>query len=94
MGSYIDAGRQFAIARVNIQDLEAGDLKTSWALEKRHKALTEEQSSAFFRAVPIGILLSSVQGAWDVSDELNQLFPDYTFEKIGDFLASVWDGKL
>lgn len=43
--------------------------------------------------VTIGILLSSTKGAWDVSDELNQLFPDYTFDKVENFLAKVWNGK-
>ncbi|KAF1811993.1 NAD(P)-binding protein [Eremomyces bilateralis CBS 781.70] len=83
----------FAVEKVQSQDLEAGDLKTSWALEARHQAVSENQAAGFLTAVPIGILLSSTKGAWDVSDELNQLFPDYEFVGIRDFLANVWDGR-
>ncbi|KAJ9614316.1 hypothetical protein H2200_002452 [Cladophialophora chaetospira] len=86
-------GRSFTIDQVKSQDLEAGSLNTSWALEKRHQAVSEEQSSDFAKKVSIGILLSSIKGAWDVSDELNQLFPDHKFEKADHFLESVWKGK-
>lgn len=78
---------------MQLHDLEAGALKTSWSLEKEHRAVTDEQSPGLLAKVPIGILLSSVEGAWDVSDEFNQLFPDYKIEAIEHFLAKVWDGK-
>ena len=78
---------------MKLEDLEAGILTTSWALEKRHQAVSEEQYSAFVKSVTIGTLLSSTKGAWDVSDELNQLFPDYRFDKMEDFLAKVWSGE-
>lgn len=78
---------------MELHDLEAGVLKTSWSLEKEHRAVTDEQSPGLLTKVPIGILLSSVKGAWNVSDEFNRLFPDYKFEAMEDFLAKVWDGK-
>jgi hypothetical protein len=62
-------------------------------LEKRHQAVSDEQYTSFVKTVSIGILLSSTKGAWDVSDELNQLFPDYKFDKMEDFLSRVWNGK-
>lgn len=68
-------------------------MNTTWALEKRHQAVTEEQHASFVKIVSIGILLSSVKGAWDVSDDINQLFPDYEFDGTGDFLTKVWKGK-
>lgn len=76
-----------------MEDLEAGNLHTAWALDERHPAVPEEQYMFFVKTVTIGILLSSAKGAWDVSDELNQLFPDHKFNKIGEFLARVWNGK-
>ncbi|KAI3391876.1 hypothetical protein diail_6675 [Diaporthe ilicicola] len=83
----------FTLDKVKIQDLQAGVLTTSWAFGKRHRAVTDEQSFDLFTKVPIGMLLSSVQGAWDVSDEFNQLFPDYKFDELEGFLTKVWDGK-
>lgn len=78
---------------MELQDLQAGCLKTSWTLGEKHQAVADEQSSDLLTKVPIGILLSSVKGAWDVSDDFNQLFPDYKFDGIEDVLAKVWDGK-
>lgn len=45
------------------------------------------------KIVVTGVFLSSLEGGWDVSDELNQLFPNYEFAKMEDFLAKVWNGK-
>lgn len=87
------AGRPFTIDKVKLEDLEAGILKTSWTLEKRHRAVSEEQSDRLRKAVSIGILLSSIEGAWDVSSELNQLFHDHEFEKAEEFLSRIWKGK-
>ncbi|KAL9070248.1 MAG: hypothetical protein Q9157_005868 [Trypethelium eluteriae] len=86
-------GRPFTVDNAKKEDLESGTLNTSWALEKRHPAVSEEQYAGFGKTVSIGILLSSIKGACDVSDELNQLFPDYSFNKIEDFLTRVWKGK-
>ena len=44
-------------------------------------------------SVLAGVLLSSAKGCWDVSDEWNQLMPDYEFTEIEDFLGKVWEGK-
>lgn len=91
--AYRNAGSPFTVDKVKVQDLEAGSLETSWTLGRKHRAVTNEQSSDLSTKVPIGILLSSVNGAWDVSDEFNQLFPDYKFDDLEGFLNKVWDGK-
>ncbi|KAI1074522.1 hypothetical protein F5B20DRAFT_563081 [Whalleya microplaca] len=86
-------GCPFTVDKVNVEDLEAGCLKTSWGLETVHQAVPEDQASALLKAVSIGILLSSAKGAWDSSDELNQLLPDYRFTLAEDFLLKVWEVK-
>ncbi|KAI3342334.1 hypothetical protein F4824DRAFT_512072 [Ustulina deusta] len=87
-------GRPFAIEKVKAEDLEAGELKTSWSLEAVHQAVPDGQAQALLKAVCIGTLLSSSKGAWDTSDEMNQLSPDYEFTLIEDFLSKVWGEKL
>ncbi|KAI0377878.1 NAD(P)-binding protein [Hypomontagnella monticulosa] len=93
----VEIGRRvrgsFAVDKVKVEDLEAGELKTSWGLEAVHKAVSADQASALLKAVSIGILLSSTKGVWDISDEWNQLLPDYMFTSIEDFLGEVWSGK-
>lgn len=89
-------GGPFAIDRVKLEDLEAGNLKTSWSLGKRHPCFTEDkadQLADMLRTVLIGTLLSSAKGAWDVSDAFNQLLPGYKFTQVEDFLTEVWEGK-
>lgn len=86
-------GRQFSIEKVEFEDLEAGILNTSWALEKKHQAVPDDQYKSFVKAATIGFLLSSIKGAWNVSDELNRIYPDYEFDKAETFLDEVWTGK-
>ncbi|KAK8041081.1 NAD(P)-binding protein [Apiospora phragmitis] len=86
-------GRPFDVGEVKLEDLEAGELKSSWNLEAVHSAVSQDQESAFQKAVSIGFLLSSIKGAWDSSDEMNQMFPDYKFTSAEMFLKKVWEGK-
>ncbi|KAH8822016.1 hypothetical protein F5884DRAFT_769710 [Xylogone sp. PMI_703] len=86
-------GRAFTVDKVKIEDLEAGNLKTSWGLEAVHQAVAADQAAAMLRAVVIGMLLSSSKGAWDISDEWNRILPDYEFTPIEGFLTKVWEGK-
>jgi hypothetical protein len=78
---------------VKLEDLEAGNLKTSWTLEARHSSVSEEQAASMLKAVLIGTLLSGAKGAWAVSDECNQILPDHKFTQIEDFLNMVWKDK-
>ncbi|OBT73192.1 hypothetical protein VF21_08702 [Pseudogymnoascus sp. 05NY08] len=87
-------GLPFAIDTVKLEDLEDGNLKTSWTLETRHPSVSEEQAAEALKSVLISTLLSGVKGAWDVSDEFNQILPEYKFTQMEDFLAKVWEDKL
>ncbi|KAK3373866.1 hypothetical protein B0T24DRAFT_553527 [Lasiosphaeria ovina] len=86
-------GRPFTIDKVKLEDLQAGVLKTPWILARKHSVVSDEQAPEFSTAVPIGMMLTSVSGAWDVGDEFNRLFPDYQFTQMEPFLADVWEGK-
>ncbi|RDW65624.1 hypothetical protein BP5796_10316 [Coleophoma crateriformis] len=83
-------GRPFTVEKVEVEDLENGILKTSWKLESSHPSVTGDQVEKMLKAVLIGTLLSSAKGAWDVSDEINQLLPDFEFTQLEDFLTEVW----
>lgn len=78
---------------MTLEDLEAGNLKTSWTLETSHSSVAEDQAADFMKSTLIGTLLSGAKGAWAVSDEFNRILPDYKFTQIEDFLAKVWEGK-
>lgn len=93
----IDIGRRIRgsidVTKVKAEDLQAGDLKSSWGLQAVHHAVPDDQAQALLKQVAIGFLLSSSKGAWDVSDDFNQIFPDYEFTSTEDFLTKVWKGK-
>ncbi|EPS35796.1 hypothetical protein H072_10797 [Dactylellina haptotyla CBS 200.50] len=86
-------GHAFNVEKVQIDDLNAGELKTSWGLEAVHRAVSQGDAAELLKSVSIGILLSSLKGAWDVSEDFNKLFPDYQFSSAETFLRNVWVGK-
>jgi hypothetical protein len=87
-------GSPFTVEKVQLDDLKAGELNTSWGLEAVHHAVSQDEAAALLKMVSIGILLSSTKGAWDVSDDLSKLFPDHQFTPIEEFLKKVWGGKI
>lgn len=93
----VDIGRKIRgsidVTKVKVEDLEAGNLKSSWGLQAVHHAVPDDQAQALLKQVAIGFLLSCLKGAWNVSDDFNQIFPDYEFTSIEDFLTKVWEGK-
>ncbi|KAI1177699.1 NAD(P)-binding protein [Nemania sp. FL0916] len=86
-------GRPFTVESLAAEDLEAGELKAPWSLEAVHQAVSDDQAQALLKMVCIGTLLSSSKGAWESSDEMSRLFPDYKFTTIEEFLSRVWEGK-
>ena len=86
-------GHPFTIDKVKLEDLENGNLTASWTLEASHPTVTGDQVDKMVKTVLIGTLIGSAKGAWNVSDEVNKLLPDFRFTQIEDFLAKIWHGK-
>lgn len=62
-------------------------------MQAAHKAVTDHDAEAvatMLNQVAIGMLLSAVEGAWNVSDELNRMFPAYEFQSPEEFLMKAW----
>ncbi|KAL1604027.1 hypothetical protein SLS60_005619 [Paraconiothyrium brasiliense] len=89
-GEWPEVDRPFAVEKVKLEDLEKDILTSSWGLEVPHKAVSAEAAEQMLKQVTIGMLLSTAKGAWEGSDEINQLFPEYRFTPIENFLARVW----
>ncbi|KAK7183548.1 hypothetical protein PSPO01_10507 [Paraphaeosphaeria sporulosa] len=83
-------GGQFAVEKVKLEDLEKGNLASSWGLEVPHKAVSQEEAQRMLKQVTIGMLMSTAKGAWEGSNELGQMFPTYVFTGVEEFLAGVW----
>jgi hypothetical protein len=59
---------------VKLEDLSAGNLKTSWKLEASHPSVAEDQAANLLKSVLIGTLLSGAKSVWAVSDEFNRIY--------------------
>ena len=87
------AGKPFTVDRVTVEDLESGNLKTSWVPAFSHPNVPEDQHEAYAKVVIIGALIAAERGAYDVSDEWNKLLPHLRLTSIESFLRSVWEDR-
>ncbi|KAF4949143.1 hypothetical protein FSARC_13581 [Fusarium sarcochroum] len=83
-------GKPFTIEWLKMEDLAAGELKTDNYPRLPLPSIPQDQVEAFSKMVIIGTLISYSHGAWTVSDEWNQLLPDYEFTQVKDLLEKVW----
>ncbi|KAM0206051.1 hypothetical protein ACHAQI_008542 [Fusarium lateritium] len=84
-------GKPFTVEWLKMEDLEAGDLKTDNYPRLELPSIPQEQSEAFSKMVTIGVLIALHRGVWTVSDEWNQILPEYEFTKVGDLLKKAWE---
>ncbi|KAK3684123.1 hypothetical protein B0T22DRAFT_469635 [Podospora appendiculata] len=98
LGGLIAIGEQirggpFKVERLNADDLKAGVIKASWKPPVVHPAFTPEQADTFASTITSGLLLGFAVEALNVSDEWNELLPDYKFTGIEEFLGEAWRNK-
>ena len=83
-------GKPFAIDWLKKEDLEAGEVKTKNLMVVDLPSIPEGQKEEFSKIATRAMLLSCTRGAWTVTDEWNQIFPDYKFTKVDEFLKGLW----
>lgn len=84
-------GKPFAIDWLKKEDLERGELKTDNYIRVDLPSIPKDQLEHFSKAATEGLLLSSSRGAWTVTDEWNQIFPEYKFTKVEEFLRGLFN---
>ncbi|KAF4460225.1 2`-hydroxyisoflavone reductase [Fusarium albosuccineum] len=70
-------GKPFKMEWLKQEDLEAGELKTDLYPRIALPSIPKDQVESFSKMAMTGILLAMRRGVWTVSDEWNQLLPDY-----------------
>jgi hypothetical protein len=87
-------GTTFNATEVKLEDLRAGKLDAELPAVG-HTSMEDEgeELQALIKGAYIGILLTSVENAWDVSTEFNKLFPEYEFKDAEKYLEDVWTGR-
>ncbi|OGM51200.1 hypothetical protein ABOM_000207 [Aspergillus bombycis] len=82
----------FKTETVSRENLEAGRLKTSWIpMLPRHPDMQVDSNWGIFSEYVIAeLILGGLKGAWEVSNEWNQLLPHLKLTPVGGFLSKVW----
>ncbi|KAM0426413.1 hypothetical protein ACHAPT_008460 [Fusarium lateritium] len=84
-------GAPFAVEKLNPEDLKAGDVKASWMPIVTHPDVPPESREALAAGLLTGLLLGGFSaGNLKVTDEWNQLLPDYKFTQPEEFLSEAW----
>lgn len=89
----VESGGPIHTDKLEVDDLKAGAVESSWLPKVDHPAIPPEQADALAGMFLAGMSLGISCGALNVSDEFNQLFPDYNFVQPRDFLLEAWEGK-
>lgn len=91
LGKEIRAG-DWTVEYVRGEDVRRGELKTQWVPQMSHPSVPKENTE-WSKEFVIMFLVGILNGAWDVSDEWNQRFPEYKFQEAEQYLRKAWEGK-
>jgi hypothetical protein len=86
-------GGKWVVEYVKSEDVERGDLKTSWLPRFDHPAVPVDMREAFSKAFVLAFLRAMKTGAWDVGREWNQKFPQHKPVGLEEYLSKAWKGK-
>ncbi|KAH7018717.1 hypothetical protein B0J12DRAFT_416208 [Macrophomina phaseolina] len=81
------------VETVSLDDLRAGQLKTSWRPDISHPTVPKELKDTISERMFLFFLNSVAHGCWNVSDTWNKLLPHYHFTTAEEYLSSIWAGK-
>ncbi|GKT95814.1 nmrA-like family protein [Colletotrichum tofieldiae] len=88
-----EARKSFEVDRLKLEDLEAGIVKTNFIPLLNLPGMSREELENFTKVVAIGATVSVAREAWAVSDEWNQLLPDFKPTGIEEYAKRVWESN-
>ncbi|KAF4465899.1 hypothetical protein FALBO_7247 [Fusarium albosuccineum] len=84
----------FNIEKVQEADIEAGTLTASWFPIFKHHGIPAGQEIPVSKFTTQQFIHGTMSGAWDVSNEWNELLPHLSFATAEEYLAGIWtDGS-
>jgi hypothetical protein len=85
-------GGEWTVDYVKSEDVEKGELNTSWVPPLSHPVIPVEERGAFSKQFVLDFFRAMKRGCWDVGDEWNKAFPGLEVNLEG-FLKGAWEGK-
>jgi hypothetical protein len=86
-------GGDWSVEYVKSEDVQRGELKTSWVPVFDHPIIPVESREEFSKTFITEFFTAMKRGAWGVSDEFNKRFPEYKFTGVEEYLSKAWEGK-
>ncbi|CAL1714302.1 unnamed protein product [Somion occarium] len=87
-------GKPFAVETLTLEDIESGNINTSWYPVLEHPSIPKEEIESFSKMALGGTLIGIAKAAYTIpTDEWNKLLPSYKFADIEEFLYEAWAGK-
>lgn len=84
---------EWTVEYVKGEDIEKGQLKTSWVPQASHPVIPVENRERFSKEFVIMFFKGILRGSWDVGTTWNERFPDYKFSGLEEYLTKAWEGK-
>lgn len=86
-------GGEWSVEYLKSEDVAQGVIKSSWIPPLSHPTIPKEQQEAFSKQFLVMFFGAIKSGAWDVSGEFNERYPDYHFMSAEEYLTKAWEGK-
>ena len=86
-------GGEWSVEHVKGEDVRKGVLNTEWVPQMSHPVIPSEDRAQWSKDFLVMFLVGILNGAWDVSGEWNQRFPEYEFQSAEAYLRKAWEGK-
>ncbi|EOA92231.1 hypothetical protein ACJQWK_03701 [Exserohilum turcicum] len=86
-------GGEWTIDHISSKDVESGDAKFPWVPLLTHPTIPTDMIESFSKQFLFMFFTAIARGAWNVSGELNDLFPHYKFMSADEYLTKAWEGR-
>lgn len=86
-------GGEWLVEYVKSEDVERGELKTSFVPQMAHPVIPLDQREKASVGFVVTFFRAMKMGCWDAGDAFNRLYPDYKFTGVEEYLVKAWEGK-
>ncbi|KAJ8116827.1 hypothetical protein OPT61_g1832 [Boeremia exigua] len=86
-------GSEWSVEYVKGEDVRKGVLNTEWVPQMTYPRIPSNDRAQWSKDFVLMFFVGILNGAWDVSAEWNERFPDYEFTSAEAYLTKAWEGR-